>query len=306
MKRIGSLFRREKIVGSADADRQVWRPYEDQPLNLTAPQRGDTATGQRALVLGFAALAVAGATYFGTVMLTHQIDDDDVSFFSEADAATKPSEPATQPPEKSADAAASAPDAPSPTKPKPIVAAKPTTKVAAASSGNPLVPIPVKVTTITIPAKPAALRTPPQPVALSPEQANTSGTELVAKAEPVSADPHAYTEETRRMMSEGVEAVLREVTGASPSKKTVVVASANTDDPAVTDSNPEMAGSAPVGARQGRIRSAVNMRSRPVSGSRVLGVIPTNSVVSLAPGCRDWCKVSYQGRTGYIYKSFLR
>jgi len=26
----------------------------------------------------------------------------------------------------------------------------------------------------------------------------------------------------------------------------------------------------------------------------------------LAPGCRHWCKVTYQGRTGFIYKSFLR
>jgi hypothetical protein len=219
VKRIGVALPEEKIVGSADADRQVWRPYEDQPLNLTAPQRGDTATGQRALVLGFAALAVAGATYFGTVMLTHQVDDDDVSFFPKRmpprshqnqQHSRRKNPPTRQHP---------APDAPSPTKPKPIVAAKPATKVAAASSGNPLVPIPVKVTTITIPAKPAALRTPPQPVALSPEQANTSGTELVAKAEPVSADPHAYTEETRRMMSEGVEAVLREVAGASPRKR---------------------------------------------------------------------------------------
>ena len=53
------------------------------------------------------------------------------------------------------------------------------------------------------------------------------------------------------------------------------------------------------------IRGGVNMRSAGKSGSRVIQVIPSGARVTLAPGCQHWCKVSYNGRTGYIYKSFV-
>jgi len=313
---LGSFFRREKKAASAEAERVVWRPYEDRPLNLSAPQRGETADGQRALVLGFAALAVAGTAYFGTVMLTHEADKG-VSIFSEADAATKPAEPAAVPADKTVRAntageAVAAVEPPT-VQPKPQAAAKaqpkPAVQKAVVANDNPLIPIPVKVTTISIPAKPAAARaiaTAPAPAEETRDQANARWAKLAAEAQPVVIDPNAYTEETKRMVSEGVEAVLREVTSEKPSKKPVVVASAEAGAGAVRDSEPEMAGNVPTTGRQARIRTSVNMRSGPADGSRVLGVIPSNSTVSLAPGCRHWCKVTYQGRTGYIYKSFLR
>ena len=48
------------------------------------------------------------------------------------------------------------------------------------------------------------------------------------------------------------------------------------------------------------------MRARPEDGSTVVSVIPGNATVSVTPGCRYWCKVSFRGRSGYIYKGFLR
>ncbi|MGE3364867.1 MAG: SH3 domain-containing protein [Rhizobiaceae bacterium] len=317
MKKFGLFSQREEKDGSAEAERLVWRAHEDQPLNLAAPQRGDTMDGQRALVLCFAAVAVAGAAYFGTVMLTHQADSG-VSLFSKADAAPEPANAAPEP----------AVTAPAPTtatnsvvQPVPTTESQPTvakanpepkpaeTKVAATATANAnaLVPVPVKVTTIVIPAKPAAARSATASAQTETrEQANARWARLAAEAQPIVTDPNAYTEETKRMVSEGVQAILRQVTSEKTSERPVVVASTGSVEQTEREADLEMAGSAAMGGRQARIRTAVNMRSGPGDGSRTIGVIPTNSTVSLAPGCRHWCKVTYQGRTGYIYKRFLR
>lgn len=60
------------------------------------------------------------------------------------------------------------------------------------------------------------------------------------------------------------------------------------------------------GMVKARIRTSVNMRSRGADGAPVLGVIPGGTEVSMADGCRHWCKIVYDGRTGYVYKSFIR
>ncbi len=57
-------------------------------------------------------------------------------------------------------------------------------------------------------------------------------------------------------------------------------------------------------SEQARVNTAVNMRSGPGSGHGVILVIPGKAAVQLY-GCDSWCKVGYDGRTGYIYKSFL-
>lgn len=316
MKRFGFLFGREKDE-PAEAERLVWRAHEDQPLNLTAPQRGDTMDGQRALVLCFAAVAVAGTAYFGTVMLTHQADNG-VSLFSKADAAPEPANAAPEPAVTApvSTAAASPVVRPVPTTadqqtaanttPEPTPAAT-TVAAAATANANALVPVPVKVTTIVIPAKPAAARSATASAgAETREQANARWARLAAEAQPIVTDPNAYTDETKRMVSEGVQAILRQVTSERASEKPVVVASTGAVEKTRQETDLEMAGSATAVGRQARIRTSVNMRSSPADGSRVLGVIPGNSTVSLAPGCRHWCKVTFEGRTGYIYKSFLR
>ena len=54
-----------------------------------------------------------------------------------------------------------------------------------------------------------------------------------------------------------------------------------------------------------RIVKAVNMRVRGQKGAKVLGVLPAGTAVSLH-GCQSWCEISYNGRKGWVYKSFVR
>lgn len=54
-----------------------------------------------------------------------------------------------------------------------------------------------------------------------------------------------------------------------------------------------------------QVRSAVFLRARPADGAQVLVTVPRGAKVQIASNCRHWCSVTYQGKTGFIYKSFL-
>ena len=69
---------------------------------------------------------------------------------------------------------------------------------------------------------------------------------------------------------------------------------------------PAKAATSKGGSRNGRVTSAVNMRSGPDNGARVVGVIPAKASIKLIGGCKFWCNVEYKGRRGYIFKSFVR
>ncbi|RST82436.1 SH3 domain-containing protein [Aquibium carbonis] len=53
------------------------------------------------------------------------------------------------------------------------------------------------------------------------------------------------------------------------------------------------------------VNAPVNMRKGPGAKHGVMMVIPRQAKVSVID-CDQWCKISYEGRTGYIYKSFVR
>jgi hypothetical protein len=57
-------------------------------------------------------------------------------------------------------------------------------------------------------------------------------------------------------------------------------------------------------SRQAKIARAVNLRASGKKGAEVLGVVPAGATVSLF-GCEQWCEVSYDGRRGWVYKSFV-
>jgi len=59
-----------------------------------------------------------------------------------------------------------------------------------------------------------------------------------------------------------------------------------------------------VAAGAARVTSAVNMRSAPKKGAGVLGVVPAGSNVKVL-SCDGWCQISFNGRKGWVYKSFL-
>ncbi|WP_274626911.1 SH3 domain-containing protein [Arvimicrobium flavum] len=59
------------------------------------------------------------------------------------------------------------------------------------------------------------------------------------------------------------------------------------------------------GLSNARVRTAVFLRSRPADGSKVIVTIPGGASIQAPASCKHWCQVSYQGRRGFIYKSFV-
>jgi hypothetical protein len=57
-------------------------------------------------------------------------------------------------------------------------------------------------------------------------------------------------------------------------------------------------------SRQAQIVKSVNLRASGQKGAKVLGVVPAGTTVSLF-GCTQWCEVSYNGRRGWVYKTFV-
>lgn len=53
------------------------------------------------------------------------------------------------------------------------------------------------------------------------------------------------------------------------------------------------------------VNEAANMRAAGRSGSAVIMVVPDGARVSIAPGCEQWCEISYNGRRGFVYKDFI-
>ncbi|MBO6757638.1 MAG: SH3 domain-containing protein [Roseibium sp.] len=58
--------------------------------------------------------------------------------------------------------------------------------------------------------------------------------------------------------------------------------------------------------RTGSIISAVNLRSRPRNGSRVLSVVPGGATVVLENCTRWWCAVRYEGQKGFVASRFVK
>ncbi|MEO9614988.1 MAG: SH3 domain-containing protein [Nitratireductor sp.] len=62
---------------------------------------------------------------------------------------------------------------------------------------------------------------------------------------------------------------------------------------------------APAAQATGRIITAVNMRRGPANGAGIISVIPKGATVGIV-ACKAWCQVVYDGRTGYVFKRFVR
>ncbi|MVA97789.1 SH3 domain-containing protein [Nitratireductor sp. CAU 1489] len=61
----------------------------------------------------------------------------------------------------------------------------------------------------------------------------------------------------------------------------------------------------PAAQGTGRITTAVNMRRGPDNGAGIVSVIPAGAKVGIVK-CRVWCQVVHDGRTGYVFKRFVR
>ena len=75
-------------------------------------------------------------------------------------------------------------------------------------------------------------------------------------------------------------------------------------EPTATDNakpKPQKAGA----AANGRILRTVTMRSGPKKGAAAIGTIPARSSVQVM-NCRQWCEVVYNGKHGWVYKSYVK
>ncbi len=60
----------------------------------------------------------------------------------------------------------------------------------------------------------------------------------------------------------------------------------------------------PVSGHREMVRTAVKMHAGPENGSRAIGVVPAKTAVEVL-SCSAWCKISYNGKQGWVYKSFV-
>lgn len=59
------------------------------------------------------------------------------------------------------------------------------------------------------------------------------------------------------------------------------------------------------GGKAAVIKRSVNMRAKPQKGGAVLGVIPAKTSVELV-SCTQWCEIVFNGKRGYVYKSYVQ
>lgn len=77
----------------------------------------------------------------------------------------------------------------------------------------------------------------------------------------------------------------------------LVEAQAQDEDTAAIEQEPSL--------RAAVASAAVNLRAAPRDDADVLLIVPAKSALEAEPDCESWCAVSYDGRSGYIYKDFL-
>jgi len=58
-------------------------------------------------------------------------------------------------------------------------------------------------------------------------------------------------------------------------------------------------------AGNGRILRAVTMRSGPKKNAAAIGTVPARTSVQVM-NCKQWCQIVYNGKTGWIYKSYIK
>lgn len=131
--------------------------------------------------------------------------------------------------------------------------------------------------------------------AISPDEAEPEPVAKPRKAKAEKAAPAAQSKNTEIASLPGVD-----VGGMAghPSEGD------DQSDSKVRTVTKETAAAGGVAAGTAKVRQAVNMRSAPKKGAGVLGVVPAGKSVSVL-SCESWCQISYEGRKGWVYKSFL-
>ncbi|MER8376675.1 SH3 domain-containing protein [Mesorhizobium sp. M1406] len=93
-------------------------------------------------------------------------------------------------------------------------------------------------------------------------------------------------------------------TAAIPAVKPPVPA----QQPAATEgdgSQPKAKPGKVAAAGTGRILRAVTMRSGPKKNAAAIGTVPARTSVQVM-NCKQWCQITYNGKTGWVYKSYIK
>ena len=123
---------------------------------------------------------------------------------------------------------------------------------------------------------------------------------MVAPGVMAGGDPTASAETENEAMDEAIDPA-----GAVPTPASMVRPYFPETPPLPAPRAEKPKAAEPAAKSNGKIVRSVNMRSRPATGSSTITVIPGGSSVGVV-SCRYWCQVEYDGRRGYVYKSFLQ
>lgn len=67
------------------------------------------------------------------------------------------------------------------------------------------------------------------------------------------------------------------------------------------------AGNAAAGGQPATVTAYVNLRDAPNNSSNVITIVPANADIESSEECPlQWCEVTYQGQSGYIYQGYVR
>ena len=58
-------------------------------------------------------------------------------------------------------------------------------------------------------------------------------------------------------------------------------------------------------AGTGRILRTVTMRTGPKKNAAAMGTVPARASVQVM-SCKKWCQIVYNGKRGWIYKSYIK
>ncbi len=147
---------------------------------------------------------------------------------------------------------------------------------------------------------PNASGTPPAPSAEQAVSAEASG------AQPLAADPagaavssaiSAFAAENRAQLNNDPGSA-----GNKPDdSETAAIPAAK---PLPKAGEGKTAGEDSTATQPGRTARAVTMRTGPRKGAAAMGTLPANTAVEVVD-CKQWCEIVYNGKRGFIYKSYL-
>lgn len=156
------------------------------------------------------------------------------------------------------------------------------------------------------PLRTAELRSKLEKLHSEPGEAEIADANSALEAEPATDSTFTGTIPPRdgEQPQPTVAASAGETAEPTPAGEQIAAAASDPEsaDPAVPE--PQASASSADEARTVQVTTHVNMRAAPENEAAVLTVLPTGTDVKLI-GCDMWCEIDFDGRRGWVYKSFI-